>query len=136
MQLQTNENLPAELSDSKEFEVLSWGMMDDELKAAWLLAFIVRQQYTLSGGRITFDGRAPVMDHNLIALCESQLDDTQTDQYLRNCLSEASAIAYKDMTPEQVSHPSTAMKFYSVVMMLPLESKSRSLYWAFKGEDV
>lgn len=128
------ENFDAEQLD--EFELTSWGMMDDELRAAWLTAFILGRDYQKAGTGVTFNGYQPELDANLIAECENSLDDDQTAQYLTNCLSEASVIAYEGMSDNEVNHPSTALKFYKTLMMLPLESRARSMYWAYRGEGV
>lgn len=131
------EKYPVDPSDPRNLELMSWGLMNSDMRAAWLSVVILGKRHSIDeDGAPHVDGRKCSLDPNLIRLCEHSLDRQQMEQYVKNCLSEASAIAYKDMTPEQVSDPSTAFVFYRTLLTLPLESHANSLYWAYKGEDV
>ena len=119
----------------EEFETTNWDTMNESEQAAWLNKFVLGNDVEAEGNRYSTAGGIPVeFDANLIHECESHLEHQELDLYMDNCLGEASAIAYKDLSAEQIQQPETAKKFYFTLMLLPVEVRGRCIYWAKRGE--
>lgn len=102
----------------------SWGLMNERERGIWLTTHVLGE------------ARDADVDSNLLAECEAALNTEQAAQYVTNCLSEASSIAYRGLSAEQVQQAETAMIFYRVLLTLPVENRALSMYWAILGEGV
>jgi len=118
-----------------DFRTSNWDTMETMEKAAWLHKFLLGDNVEVEGDRFLLRGGIPVeYDANLITMCEHSLEGAESNIYLDSCLGEASALAYANLSSEQIQHPDTAKKFYRNLMMLPMDERGRCLYWAKRGE--
>ena len=121
--------------DVGELETLGWGTLTESERAAWLLRFAGNFPVVSSQNGFSLDGHLITkIDSNIVTLCESRLSEAVRQQYIENATAEASAIAYKGLTPAQVQNPSVALQFYWSLLTLPAEERARCMYWAVRGE--
>ena len=120
-----------------EFRSQNWDLLEENERAAWLHMFGASNASPFIHGNEVVDDIRPdlAVDANLVCQCESQLGG-KVDLYLKNCLSEASVLAYSGMTDEEVQHPDTAQKFYKAVLLLSVNVRAKCLYWTIRGEEV
>lgn len=120
---------------SNDFASTRWDLMDSNAKAAWLLCHILGHEVDEEGQELRVGGKRVELNASLISQCEAGLNPTVKRLYVKNCISEAGVIAYKDLPPD-IGNDETAHRFYDTLLMLPLENRAISMYWAVKGENV
>lgn len=125
--------------DRSEFYTSNWDTLRSEQQGAWLYMFVLGEKVQFNPSDETFvllsDGKMIVgYDHDVVVECERRISGDTRKLYVQNCLSEASAIAYEGLTPEQVQRPETAHRFYEVLLTLASDRRARCMYWAVRGE--
>lgn len=122
------------MDDSFEFQ--GWGTLNENEKAAWLSKFILGKEIEQHSGILSVNGQPAVLDSNLITECEEKMPSSMVELYVRNCMSEAGALAYQGLSKAQRQSGEGAFKYYKALLTLPKSSRIACLYWAYKGERV
>jgi len=120
----------------EDFEIMGWGVMSDNEKAAWLSKFILNKELEQQGSIIHVEGQPAVLDSNLIAACETSLPEDSLKLYVTNAMSETGALTYVGMSRSLRQTGEAASKYYKNLLMLPIENRALALYWTAKGEKV
>lgn len=121
----------------EDFKVQNWTLMSDKEKSAWLTAFALNITLREDNGIFINDGTGvplDCVDANLIAAGEAALSPDQKALYISSIMGEVSAQIYEGKTQEQIQAQSTAMEFYSAILMCDLETRGRCMYWAIRGQ--